>query len=412
MLRGGQVRAMYELKGKGQSIRGIARELGISRNTVRKYLRASEIPKAKPRPRRGSKLDPYKEYPDERLSHGVDNCVVLLREIRERGYTGGCTILKDYVAPSRQRRNQAATMRYETEPGEQMQVDFGRYTYRSPDGKDHSVWAFVMILSWSRSLYVEFVERADTATFLRCHIHGFEHFGGVPQRCLYDNTKLVVLRRDREGRPVWNERFIDFSAVLGFEPKLCRPYRAQTKGKVERGVGYVEGNFWPGARFVDLADLNRQAMQWIATVADVCIHGTTHERPVDRFETERAKLMALPDRSKLQSFLRDERTVGRDGYVRYGTAWYGVPWRWAGCRVQVAVDGEMVSIFSGQERLALHPRAQRQGQRFTVPGQWSGLPLGHEKRRRSPVAFQVGQIEVEQRSLWEYATVAEEVIVR
>jgi hypothetical protein len=133
---------------------------------------------------------------------------------------------------------------------------------------------------------------------------------------------------------------------------------------------------------------------------------------VDRLETERAKLMPLPDRSKLQSFLRDERTVGRDGYVRYGTAWYGVPWRWAGCRVQVEADGDMVSIFSGKERLALHPRAQRRGQRLTIPGQWQDLPLGNEKRRRSPLAFQVGQIEVEQRSLWEYSTLGEEVTVR
>ena len=305
-----------------------------------------------------------------------------------------------------------ATMRYETEPGEQAQVDFGRYTYHTPQGEDRHIWVFVMILSWSRAVYVEFVERADTATFLRCHIHAFEHFGGIPRRCLYDNSKLVVLRRDGEGRPVWNERFIDFSAALGFEVKLCRPYRAQTKGKIERGVGYVEGNFWPSARFVDLADLNRRAMQWIATVADVRIHGTTHERPVDRLETERAKLMGLADRSRLGNFLRDERTVGRDGYVRYGTAWYGVPWRWTGCKVQVEVDGDMVSIFAGQERLALHPRAQRRGQRFTLPGQWRGLPLGNEKRRRSPVAFQVEQIEVAQRSLWDYAALVEEVTVR
>lgn len=412
MLRGGQVRAMYELKGKGQSIRGIAREVGVSRNTVRKYLRASEIPKAKPRARRGSKLNPYKEYLEERLSHGVDNCMVLLREIRERGYTGGYTILKDYVQPLRRKRTSLATMRYETAPGEQAQVDFGRYTYLTPQGEERRVWVFVMVLSWSRALYVEFVDRADTTTFLRCHVHGFEHFGGIPQRCLYDNTKLVVLRRDGEGRPVWNERFVDFSGALGFEVKLCRPYRAQTKGKVERGVGYVEGNFWPSARFVDLVDLNRQGAQWVATVADVRIHGTTHERPVDRLEEDRASLAPLPERSRLASFLRDERKVGRDGYVRYGSAWYGVPWRWAGCTVQIETEGDMVSIFSGGERLALHPRAQRSGQRQTVPGQWEGLPRGGEKRRRSPVAFQVERVEVEQRSLWEYATVAEEVMMR
>lgn len=134
-------------------------------------------------------------------------------------------------------------MRYETAPGEQAQVDFGRYTYLTPQGEERRVWAFVMVLSWSRALYVEFVERADTATFLRCHVHAFEHFGGIPQRCLYDNTKLVVLRRDSEGRPVWNERYLDFSSALGFEARLCQPYRARTKGKVERGVGYVEQNF-------------------------------------------------------------------------------------------------------------------------------------------------------------------------
>lgn len=412
MLRGGRVRAMYELKGKGESIRGIARKLGVSRNTVRKYVRACEIPHAKPRPRRGSKLDSYKEHLEERLSHGVDNCVVLLREIRAQGYTGSYTILKDYVQPSRRKRTSTATMRYETAPGEQAQVDFGRYTYLTPQGEERRVWAFVMVLSWSRALYVEFVERADTATFLRCHVHGFEHFGGIPQRCLYDNTKLVVLRRDSEGRPVWNERYLDFSSALGFEARLCRPYRARTKGKVERGVGYVEQNFWPSARFVDLADLNRQGLQWVATVADVRIHGTTHERPVDRLEKDQTSLAPVPERSRLVSFLRDERKVGRDGFVRYGSAWYGVPWRWAGRTVQVEADGDMVSIFSGEKRLALHPRAHRAGQRQMVPGQWEGLPTGDEKRRRTPVAFQVAVVEVEQRSLREYATVVEEVMVR
>ena len=132
--------------------------MGVSRNTVRKYLRASEIPKAKPRARRGSKLNPYKEYLEERLSHGVDNCMVLLREIRERGYTGGYTILKDYVQPLRRKRTSLATMRYETAPGEQAQVDFGRYTYLTPQGEERRVWVFVMVLSWSRALYVEFVD--------------------------------------------------------------------------------------------------------------------------------------------------------------------------------------------------------------------------------------------------------------
>jgi transposase len=409
MLRGGEVRAMYELKGKGESIRGIARELGLSRNTVRKYLRSPEIPKARPPAKRVSKLEPYKEYIERRLSHGVDNCVVLLREIREHGYTGGYTILKDFVQPGRRRCVAQATMRFETEPGEQAQVDFGRYRYRTPEGHERWTWAFVMILGWSRALYVEFVERADTVTFVRCHIHAFEHFGGVPQRCLYDNTKLVVLRRDREGHPVWNERFIDFSACVGFDVKLCRPYRARTKGKIERGVGYVKHNFWPSAQFVDIEDLNRQGMHWAASVADVRVHGTTHERPLDRLVIERGRLAAVPGRSRLTVFLREERKVGRDGFVRYAGAWYGVPWTWAGRIVQLDVGSDTVAIFCDEERLALHPRAGHNGQRQTLPGQWRGLPAGNEKPRRSPLAFQLAAPEVERRSLYEYAALVEEV---
>jgi transposase len=412
MLRGGQVRAMYELRGKGQSIRSIARELGVARNTVRKYLRSPEIPKAKPPAKRASKLDPFKGYIEQRLSHGVDNCVVLLRELREQGYTGSYTILKELVQPSRRRCIAQATMRYETEPGEQAQVDFGRYWYVTPEGRKRWTWAFVMVLSWSRALYVEFVERADTATFARCHIHAFDHFGGVPRRCLYDNTKLVVLRRDGEGRPVWNERFTDFSACIGFDVRLCRPYRARTKGKIERGVGYVKRNFWPSARFVDLADLNRQGMHWAASVADVRIHGTTHERPTDRLAIERSALLTVPGRSRLTEFLREERKVGRDGFVRYGGAWYGVPWTWAGSTVQLDVDEHTVAIFSGEERLALHPRAGHSGQRQILPGQWHDLPTGDTRPPRSPLAFQLAAPEVERRSLYEYAAVVEEATTR
>jgi transposase len=127
--------------------------LGISRNTVRKYLRAPEVPKSKPRAKRGSKLDPYKDYIRKRLAEGVENCVVLLREIRQLGYSGGYSILKAYVHPFRQRRcNPQATVRFETEPGEQAQVDFGRYRYRTPDGKVRHIWAFVMVLGWSRAI--------------------------------------------------------------------------------------------------------------------------------------------------------------------------------------------------------------------------------------------------------------------
>ena len=209
------MRELYELKGKGRSIRGIADDLGISRVTVRKYLRSEGVPKPKARAKRGSKLDAYTGYTDVRLAEGLENCVVLLREIRELGYDGGYTVLKDYVHPRRRPRQPKATMRFETGPGEQAQVDWGVVSYEGEDGRKHRMWAFVMVLGFSRAIYVEFVRRADVPTFIRCHLNAFDYFGGVPKRCLYDNAKVVVIERDDEdGDHEWNSRMLASRAGL------------------------------------------------------------------------------------------------------------------------------------------------------------------------------------------------------
>jgi transposase len=229
MLRGRSVQQIYLLAGQGKSVREIARALRISQNSVRKYLRSPEVPVAKVRAPRPSLLDPYKDCVRVRLADGLENCEVLLRELRARGYTGKISILKDYVQPFRQRLAAVATERYETEPGEQAQVDFGLFRYERPDGTTRQVYGFVLVLSWSRALYVEFVRRADLPTFLGCHVRAFEALGGLPKTCLYDNTKPVVLTRDEAGQPVFTPGFLDFSPRVGFELRLCRPYRAQTK---------------------------------------------------------------------------------------------------------------------------------------------------------------------------------------
>jgi len=403
MLKGGVVKQIYELRGAGRSIRGIAERLGLARNTVRKYLREPGVPVAKPRPPRRSKLDPYRPFLEERVGAGVLNTAVLLRELRAQGYPGGVTILKSYVAPFRRPRQASVTVRFETAPGEQAQVDWGKFRYRAADGTERSLWCFVLVLSWSRALYVEFVPRADVATFIRCHLHAFERLGGVPRRSLYDNAKVVVLGRDAAGEPVWNARFLDFALRLGFEIRLCRPYRAQTKGRVESGVKYVRGNFWPTACFTDLADLNHQARAWADQVADVRVHGTTLERPAERLVRERPHLLALLPAERLVPFQREERRVGRDGYVAYERAWYGVSWRWAGQLVQVQAGAGTVQLWAGDERLAVHPRAQRPGQRLTIPGQWAGLPSGDGRPPKEPLAVQLPSVEVEQRPLAAYA---------
>ena len=228
------------------------------------------------------------------------------------------------------------------------------------------------------------VPQADVATFLRCHVNAFAHLGGVPRRCLYDNAKVVVLGREEDGRPRWNPRFLDFALRVGFDSRLCRPYRPQTKGRVESGIKYLRNNFWPSARFTDVADLNRQVREWCSCVADIRVHGTTGERPKDRLLKEGSHLRFLPDRGRLTPFLGEERKVGRDGYVQWQGAWYGVPWTWAGQGVQVQAEGSLVEVWSGEQRLAMHPRAGRPGQRFTLPGQWSGLGLGDSRPKKEP----------------------------
>ena len=205
------MKRLYEMHGEGHSARAIARELGLARNTVLKYLRSPDAMRPKPRRPRGSALDLYAQHIDRRWAEGLENCVVLLRELRALGYEGAYSTLTEYLRPRRKGGQPQATMRFETAPGEQAQVDWGSLGYVGPDGKKHRVWAFVMTMGWSRACYVELVRKADTATFIQCHVNAFEYLGGVPRRCLYDNAKVVTLGKDGEGQVAWNLRMLDFA---------------------------------------------------------------------------------------------------------------------------------------------------------------------------------------------------------
>ena len=396
------MKEIFEMKGAGCSTREIALRLGIARNTVRRYLNTPEAVKPKPRQPRGSKLDAYTEYVDRRMAEGLENCVVLWRELQGLGYQGGYSLVKRYVSPRRRRSQVQATVRFETAPGEQAQVDWGSLAYVGEDGRRHQIWVFVMTLGWSRACYVELVRRADTAAFIQCHANAFEYLGGVPRRCLYDNAKVITLGRDEAKRPIWNERMLDFALRVGFEARLCQPYRAQTKGKVESGVKYVRRNMWPSMRFTDDADLNHQALEWCDVVANARVHGTTYRIPWEMLAQERPHLGQLPDRNLLGPYLREDRTVARDGYVSWEGSRYGVHWKWVGATVQVGQRRGTVEIWSGDQRIAVHPRAQSAGQRFTMPGQWEGLPRADGRPQREAVAVQVPVGDVERRSLEVY----------
>jgi len=222
---------LHELRAKDKGIRAIARETGRSRNTVRKYLRVEGTPERKPHHRRSSKLDPYKGTVGELMNRGVFNCEVIYERIKAEGYTGGRTILRDYVKGFRPPRQTPAVRRYETEPGEQAQVDWGEYTYIDEvSGEARKLYLFVMVLGYSRAIYTEFANRCNADAFNRCLIHAFEYFGGVTDVLLTDRMKTVILGTDDDRKPIWNANFADLAATLGFTPRVCRPYRPLDKG--------------------------------------------------------------------------------------------------------------------------------------------------------------------------------------
>ena len=268
----------------GVPIKEIARELGISRNTVRATLKRDGPPdySRKPMP---SKLDPHKAYLLERLREFPELSVKqLLTEIRAHGYTGGISILKDFTRPHRVPRKNAV-VRFETPPGEQAQCDYAELGIHEVRGVATKVYAFVLLLAFSRYLYVEFADSCRSDAFLAAHARAFAYFGGMPRRILYDNAKVVALEHTRTVL-TFNEALLDFAGRYAFRPQLCRPHRPQTKGKVERTIGYVKDAFLVGRSFTDLDDMNAQVLAWLESEANTREHATTGERPCDRLVRE------------------------------------------------------------------------------------------------------------------------------
>ena len=276
---------------QGVPIKAICRQLGVGRNTVRRALRRQGPPAYK-RPPAAGKLDPFKDYLLARLAEFPElSAVVLFEEIRAQGYEGGISILKDFTRPYRQRRREPV-VRFETPPGKQAQVDWAELGRHELDGPEQALHLFVMVLGFSRALYAEAVTAEDLPTFLACHAHAFAFFGGMPAEILYDNAKVVVLERTASG-PRFNPGLLDFAGRYGFAPRLCRPYRARTKGKVERSIRYLRDRFFCGRRFRSLEDLNRQMLAWLDTTANCRLHATTGERPLDRLAREGLTPFAL-----------------------------------------------------------------------------------------------------------------------
>jgi transposase len=357
MLKVEGVMDIHELHRAGHSVREISRVTGCSRNTVKRVLGGEHSLKRK-RVELSSKLDAFKPYLKERYeAHGL-SAVRLIEEIAPMGYTGSVDTLRRYLRTLRTEvtRKRKVTVRFETPPGKQAQADWtycGKHPM--PDGRMIQIYAFVMVLGFSRQLFVHFTTSMRMPELIRCHQLAFEFFGGWTATILYDNMKQVKLSQSH-----WNEQFLDFANHYGFTAKTHRPYRPRTKGKVERVVDYVKDNFLLGRGFEGIDDLNAQALHWLNHTANVRVHATTNRQPCELFLQETlTPLSSVPAYSYIDPV---KRTVSWESMVRFEGSRYSVPPAFAGKSVVVSSVGGVVVVRADDMVITEHAKAATSGQ--------------------------------------------------
>jgi transposase len=376
---------------RGVYLCDIAQQLGVHPKTVRRALQRGGPPRRRGG-RRGSLLDPYRPVVDQLLTEGVWNAVVIWRELQAKGYPGRVSVLRDYIRPKRALRPSRATVRFETEPGRQLQTDWA--TQRTVvAGQEVDVHLLVSTLSYSRRFHFWGTDSEDAEHTYEGLVRAFEWFGGAPGEVLVDNQKCAVIAHRRGQAVEFHPRFIDLAGHYGFVPRACRPARAQTKGKDERNVGYVKHHFFVRYRAFDSwAHLNQLAEQWLRDEADRRVHGTVHEVVADRFTREAPTLRPLPSR-RYDTAYWESRQVGWDAYVDVRGSRYSVPAALAGQRVtvRISLDG-VVSIYEDEQLVAQHALAG-------TP-RWVTVPEHH-------AALWAHTLEVERRPLAVYEEVAQ-----
>lgn len=400
------------MKKQGLSIVAISAATGFDRKTVRKYLQEEpHSPRYRDRPAEPGKLERFKPYLERRMNAGVWNAAVLLRELKDLGYTGGYTLLTDWLRPQRKAAAAVAVRRFETAPGEQAQVDWGHLGSLAVDGVEHKLWCFTMTLGYSRLMWAGIAVDQKLGTLIRMHEEAFRELGGVPRTILYDRMRTVWDGHDERGEIVWNAVFHDFAGHWGFKPRLCRPYRAQTKGKVESGVKYIRRNFLCGLlgrQIGGMADLKAELRKWLCSVANVRVHGTTHEPVMERWAQERGTLLATANRPAYPFADEELRKVATDAFVNWDASRYSVPWQYAGKQVWVREhEAGRVEVRYGDRRVADHDRAERRHEIVRKPEHHEGIPTGPTRPAgKTLIHVQATAPEVEQRSLDVYEACA------
>jgi transposase len=354
---------IHRLKHLGWSDRKIARHLRIDRGSVKKYVSNPEG--VQKRLNRSSKLDPYRDHIKTLLAEDPTvSAPVVMQHLVKDGFGGKITIVRDYLRQLRGKRKQRiAYTRFESAPGEQMQVDWGHFGSLPYGDTRRKLYALVVVEAFSRMLYVRFTHSQKQSALHGGLLDAFSWFGGCPWEILVDNMATAVV--ERLGSVVrFNDAFLDFLRPFNIVPVACNPGAPYEKGKVESSVKYTRRNFWPLRSFTDLDDVQHQVEHWLNTVANVRVHQGTGQRPVDRFEKVKLHPLPnlLPDVRQTQSLL-----VHKDFAVRFdGNTYTAPPWA-IGKTVVVKADTAFVSLYLNDKRIAVHPRCWKRKERIETP---------------------------------------------
>ena len=376
-----------DLHQQGLSISAIARKVGCDRKTVRKYIeRGLEAPRYGPRAARTSVLEPYTAYLTERVTAFPDlSGCRLLREIRKLGYKGSYSTLKPFLRDVRPPTRRQFERRFETPPGQQAQVDFAEFTVEFSDepGVTRKVWLFSMVLGHSRWLWGRFVSSQNLQSVMRCHIAAFEAMGGSPEHILYDRMKTAVIGEDESGIVTYNTSLVSLLNHYGTVPRACQPYRAKTKGKVERPFRYIRQDFFLARTFRNIDDLNAQFDLWRTGIANPRVHATTLRVVDEAFAEEQPSLRPLPA-IPYDAVLTVERRVSHEGMVSVAGNHYSVPDTTRKRVLEVQNHTHEVRIFEDGQLVARHPVLSGKNQRRVDPAHRKAPPIQRKRPEKAP----------------------------
>jgi transposase len=356
---------IHRLKDAGYSARNIARQMRIGRETVKKYLENPEGAVV-PKQQRVSKLDDHRIMIDKLMEeYPLIKAPVVLQRLQEKGFDGRITIVRDYLRQQREKglRSKPSFIRFESDPGRQMQIDWGHFDSIAYGTTKRKLYALAVVESYSRMLYVQFTHSQRQEVLHQGLLDAFQFFGTTPDEVVVDNMLTAVT--ERYGRLIrFNDAFLDFLRPLRIVPVACNIRSPHEKGKIERSIQYLRQNFWPARTFTDLMDVQRQVNQWRDSVANIRVHQTTGEKPIDRFTRITPKPLpeGLPDCREMETVM-----VHKDYAVIFdGNQYTAPPWT-VGRHLTLKADCNTVTLYYLQKQVAAHFRSWERKQRIELP---------------------------------------------